>query len=224
MRPFRCALTVSSVTAACCLCLLTICNDRYRSECILGQISPSGSVLRATIVCFMVAAALALVAVAAFLFRPRSKNAWNRASSAASNCSILKPVWLVFMSVQRIILRAVAISNAGASSARASSCQLSQASENQFYAALFMWDVTVLVYAVSTSFCDVDEEFALNSRRYSHGTLALLLCVDAVGSYAPPAHPHTKRLTLHADTSGAMISQARFPCLSATSKSSLTIK
>jgi hypothetical protein len=60
---FHCTFAASAFTAACCVCLLAIFNGTFRSQCIDSTASGAGSNdMRAIVVLFMAAAALAFVA------------------------------------------------------------------------------------------------------------------------------------------------------------------
>jgi hypothetical protein len=183
MRLFHCAFILTATINASCVCILALFNGVFRSECILGEVSSGGSILRATVVMFITAAAMAVFSSAVFLFRPRPRHAVARLMMVASQCVRWKPAWFIVLSVQKLILRAIVIPNAGASNKRLDRCPLSSIDEMQFHAATFMWDCSALLMGAWVILCDLDADFPPVLRRCAHSVLAACLAIEAVGSY-----------------------------------------
>jgi hypothetical protein len=183
MRPFHCAYAFSKVASLCCVSLLALYHAAFHAECIDARVGSHGSILRSTLVSLMVAAAFALVANAAFLFRPRPRRAWTHAASVSSRFGKWKPTWFMIVSVTKLILRAVVISNVHNGYTRTTQCALSVVDEKQFHAATFMWDCAVLLAGASAIFCDLDADFSPALRRCDNSILALCLCLDTISSY-----------------------------------------
>ena len=84
---FHCAFAASAITAACCVCLLAIFNGAFRSQCI--DSTAGSNDMRAIVVLFMAAAALAFVANAAFVLQRSPKRG---GAVIAAICSKWQPV------------------------------------------------------------------------------------------------------------------------------------
>ena len=176
---FHCAFAASAITAACCVCLLALFNGTFRSQCID---STAGSKdMRAIVVLFMAAAVLAFVANAAFVLKPSPKRG---GAVIAAICSKWQPVYFIAVSVEKLVLRAIMISNnAQAVSERAGHCRLPDDFYHQFHAAAFMWDCTIALAGVWTICCDLDADFTPLMRRLAQCLLALCLIADATAAY-----------------------------------------
>jgi hypothetical protein len=167
LLPLRGIFAVSSIAVTCCVCLLTLLKSALLSECTAS----GGGNLRPVLIVCMVATVLSIAASAAYLFKSR---AWTQ---AAAICSKWQPVYFLFMSVQRLVLRAaVAIAVSADGEGPCSEY------ENAVLAISFMWNCTIIMTAVSTMCCDLDAETSPALRRCAYGLLALVLVVDALGS------------------------------------------
>jgi hypothetical protein len=176
---FHCAFAASAITAACCVCLLAIFNGAFRSQCI--DSTAGSNDMRAIVVLFMAAAALAFVANAAFVLKRSPK---RRGAVIAAICSKWQPVYFIAVSVEKLVLRAVMISyNAQSVSERAGHCLLPDDFYHQFHAAAFMWDCTIALAGVWTICCDLDADFTPLMRRLAQCLLALCLIADATAAY-----------------------------------------
>ena len=176
---FRCAFAASAITAACCVCLLAIFNGAFRSQCI--DSTAGSNDMRAIVVLFMAAAALAFVANAAFVLKRSPKRG---GAVIAAICSKWQPVYFIAVSVEKLVLRAIMISyNAQAVSERAGHCRLPDDFYHQFHAAAFMWDCTIALAGVWTICCDLDADFTPLMRRLAQFLLALCLIADATAAY-----------------------------------------
>ncbi len=98
MLSFASVLLVHAVAVACLSCLLLRLKNSLYYECSDSFMSP-------TVVMCTVAAACFLVASGAFFFKSR---AWTR---AAAMCCQWQPLYFLFVSVQRLILRAIVTSD-----------------------------------------------------------------------------------------------------------------
>ena len=176
---FHCAFAASAITAACCVCLLAIFNGAFRSQCIDSTAGSNN--MRAIVVLFMAAAALAFVANAAFVLKRSPKRG---GAVIAAICSKWQPVYFIAVSVEKLVLRAIMISyNAQAVSERAGHCLLPDDFYHQFHAAAFMWDCTIALAGVWTICCDLDADFTPLMRRLAQCLLALCLITDATAAY-----------------------------------------
>jgi hypothetical protein len=172
MLPFRGVLAVSAVALACSAGLLTLLKSVLRSECP----APGGSKLRPVVIACLVAAALGLVASAAYFVKSR---AWNQ---AAAICSKWQPVYFVIVSVGRIVLTAIVVYAVSAGSGRAGTCSLESKYENAVHAISLMWNCALLMTALSAMCCDTEAQLSPALRRCAYGLLALVLLLDAIGS------------------------------------------
>jgi hypothetical protein len=169
--PFRAVFAASTVALSCCACLLALLKSVLRAECSAPY--TGGSSLRPVVIACVVAAALCLVASTAHLVKSR---AWTQ---AAALCSKWQPVYLVIMSVQRLVLRAVVAYAVGSGSGRAGSCVKY---ENAVHAVSLMWSCAVLMAALSAMCGDTDAQLPPALRRCAYGLLALVLLLDGIGS------------------------------------------
>ncbi len=181
MRLLHCTFAASAITVICCACLVAVLKRMFRSECIGGQdVRPGSSALRQTITSLLVAVALAFGATAACLVKLLSKRAWK---VAATVCSKWQPLYFFVVSLQKIILRVIVMYHAiGSMSKHGSTCHLHADYENQFHAALFVWDCAILL-AGASSICVDLHECTPALRRGAQLLLALCLCIDTFGSY-----------------------------------------
>jgi hypothetical protein len=183
MRAYHWMVVLSGITNVTCVSLCALFHSMFRSECILGIIGVSGSLVRATVVLFLAAAAVALLSNVAFLFRLRVVQTVTRTTAVSSQVLKWKPTWFTALSVQKLILRAFVISNTGTSNKRIDSCPLSDLYESQFHAATFIWDCTVLLTGAWVISCDLNANFTPILRRCAHSMFALCLVVDSISSY-----------------------------------------
>jgi hypothetical protein len=176
---FRCGFAASAITTVCCVCLLAIFNGTFRSQCIDSTAGSNG--MRAIVVLFVAAAALAFVANAAFVLKRSPKRG---GAVIAAICSKWQPVYFIAVSVEKLVLRAIMISyNTRSVSERAGHCLLHDDFYHQFHAAAFMWDCTIALAGVWTICCDLDADFTPLMRRLAQCLLALYLIADATMAY-----------------------------------------
>jgi hypothetical protein len=171
MLPSRGAFVASSAAVVCFACLLTLLKSALRSEC--GG-AGGGSLGPVSITC-VVAAAVSLVASAAHLLTSRALS-W---ALAAAICSKWQPVYFAFVTVQRIVLRAMVTYAVMADTTRSSPCS---ADEVAAHAISWMWLCAITMTALSTMCCDMNAEVLPALRRCAYGLLALVLLLDAIGS------------------------------------------
>jgi hypothetical protein len=181
MRLLHFAFVASTITVSCCACLVVALKRAFRLECIEGQdVSPGGGILRPMNTALLFFVTLAFVAIAACLLQPLSNHARD---VAAAVCSIWQPLYFVVVSLQRVILRAIVIPYAlGSWKHREASCAMSSNFENEFHAAMLLWDGAMLSMGVSTICADLNANVSPSLRRFLHVTLALCLLLDLVGS------------------------------------------
>jgi hypothetical protein len=169
--PSRGVFVASAAAVACFACLLTLLKSVLRSECV----GAGGSSLRVVSIACVVAAVVSLVASAARLLESRALS-W---ALAAAICSKWQPVCFAFVTVQRLVLRAMVthavIYDPGVSGA----CDKY---ENSVHAISWMWLCAVTMTALSTMCCDMEAALSPALRRCAYGLLALVLLLDAIGS------------------------------------------
>jgi hypothetical protein len=168
-----CVFAVSAITSICCACLTALLKSAYRSECVDGYLGPSGSVVRPAAISCIVAAALSMTANAAVVCRSHSKGAWAIAAEIGSKW---QPWYFIVVSAQRVILRIIVTVNIKV-------CPSKAEYEQELEAALFIWDITILLSGVSTIATDSGEEYAPRRRCVHYLLLVLCLLVDAISSY-----------------------------------------
>jgi hypothetical protein len=169
--PFRGVVAASAiaVTYLACVSLLTLLKSVLRSECPL----PGGSSLRPVAIACVVAVMLCFVASVSYSVKSRS---W---SHAAAICSKWQPVYFVFLSVQRLILRAV-IAYVVSTGTRPNGPCLEY--ESAVHAVFLMWTCAILTAGWLTMSCDLNAQLSPALRRCAYGLLAFVLLVDAIGS------------------------------------------
>ena len=180
LNQFRCLLASSIITFACCACLITLLKSAFHSECINGYFGSNGTIVRPTATCCIAAAVLAFLANAVFVFKSdsRSKKSW---ALVASVCSKWQPVYFIFTSVERIIMRVIVISYSKRTGA--GFCDLSTELENVIHMAAIIWNCAILLTGLSTICCDLDVDYSPAMRRFTYCVLAICLFTDAIGSY-----------------------------------------
>jgi hypothetical protein len=179
MLPAVCTFTASIITVACCASLFAVVKSLLRFDCLAENVGASGSNVRPTITALLIAAVLAFGATVVFLFKPLP----NRAGGVAgAMCSKWQPLYFIVVSVQRIVLRVIAIAHAG-SNKRGVSCGLSANDEYQYHAATTIWDCAIFMMGAATMCCDLHADFTPTMKRCAQCALALCMIVDAIGSY-----------------------------------------
>ena len=112
--PSRGVFVASAAAVACFACLLTLLKSVLRSECE----GADGGGLRAVSTACMVAAAVSLVASFAHLLKSRALS-W---ALAAAICSKWQPVYFAFVTVQRLVLTAMATYAVSSDTSRTGPC------------------------------------------------------------------------------------------------------
>ncbi len=170
--PFRGVFVASAAAVTCFACLLTLLKSVLRSEC--GG-AGGGSSLPAVSVACIVAAAVSLVSIAAYLLKSRAL-CW---ALAAAICSKWQPAYFVFATVQRLVLRAMVMHTATSYTGESGAC-----SEygTVVHAISWAWLCAISTSALSTMCCDVEAALSPALRRCAYGFLALALLLDAIGS------------------------------------------
>jgi hypothetical protein len=171
--PFSGVFVASAVTLACCAGLLTLLKSVLRSECSV----PGGSNLCPVAIACVVAAALCLVASAAYFGKSQAW-VWTQ---AAAMCSKWQPVYFVIVSVQRLILDVIATNVKKVSAGSGHTCSCSE-TDNVVHAVSLMWSCAVLMAALATMCGDTEAQLPPALRRCAYGVLALVLLLDAIGS------------------------------------------
>ena len=169
--PSRGVFVASSAAVACFACLLTLLKSVLGSEC--GG-AGSGSLGPVSTAC-MVAAAVSLVASAARLLESRALS-W---ALAAAICSKWQPVYFAFVTVQRMVLRAIVTYTVIYDPGVPGACNEYEAA---VHAISWMWLCAITTTALSTMCCDVEAALSPALRRCAYGLLALVLLLDAIGS------------------------------------------
>lgn len=180
MRLLHCTFAASAITVICSACLVAVLKRFFRSECIDGQdVRSVSSALRQTITALLVVVTLAFGATTACLVKLHSKRAWKVVEAV---CSKWQPLYFIVVSLQKIILRVIVMYHAIGSMSKHSTCHPHADNENEFHAALFVWDCVILMAGVSTISVDL-HDCTPALRRGAQFLLALCLCVDTLGSY-----------------------------------------
>jgi hypothetical protein len=169
--PFRGVLAASAIAVTClaCVLLLSLLKSVLRSECP----STGGSSLRPVTIACIMAVVLCFVASVSYFVKSR---AW---SHAAAICSKWQPVYLVFLSVLRLILRTVIACVVSIGTNPNGPCS---EHESALHAVFLMWTCVILTAAWLTMSCDLNAQLSPALRRCAYGLLALVLLVDAIGS------------------------------------------
>jgi hypothetical protein len=170
--PSRGVFVASAAAVACFACLLTLLKRVLGSEC---DGADGGSKLRAVSIACVVAAAVSLVASVTHLLKSRALS-W---ALAAVICSKWQPVYFAFVTVQRMILRAMVTYAVSADTSRTVPCS---DYETAVHAISWMWLCAITTTALSTMCCDMEAALSPALRRCEYGLLALVLLLDAIGS------------------------------------------
>jgi hypothetical protein len=170
--PFRGVFVASAAAVACFATLLTLVKSALGSECAGAG---GGSSLRAAITACLVAAAASLVSSAACLLKSRALS-W---ALAAAICSKWQPVYFVFVTVQRMVLRAMVTHAAIYDAVVLAACDEHQTAAS---ALSWMWLCSISASALSAMSCDMNAEASPALRRCGYGLLAFVLLLDAIGS------------------------------------------
>jgi hypothetical protein len=170
--PSRGVFFASAAAVACFACLLTLLKSVLDSEC---DGADGGSKLRAVSTACMVAAAVSLVASVTHLLKSGALS-W---ALAAAICSKWQPVYFAFVTVQRLVLRAMVTYIAIYDTDDTGPCS---DYESAVQAISWMWLCTITTTAISTVCCDMEAALSPALRRCAYGLLALVLLLDAIGS------------------------------------------
>jgi hypothetical protein len=169
--PFRVVFAVSAVAATCFACLLTFLKSALYWECR----APGGGSLRPVIIACVVAAALSVAASAAYVLKSRALS-WTFATAVISKW---QPVYFVFASVERLILRAIVTHAVSVDGGPSGSCS---EHKDAVHAVCWMWACATCMIALSALGCDMNAEASPALRRCGYGLLALVLVLDGIGS------------------------------------------
>jgi hypothetical protein len=175
--PFRVVFVASAATLAGSVSLLTLLKSVLRSECSV----PGGSNLCPVAIACVVAAALCLVASAAYFGKSQAW-VWTQ---AAAMCSKWQPVYFVIVSVQRLVLTAIVAYAAVTGSGRAGSCSLESEYESAVHAVSLMWSCAVLMAALSAMCGDREAQLSPALRRCAYWSfISLIVSVAALVAVA----------------------------------------
>ena len=142
--------------------------------------TPRGSIVLQVTTAFLVFAVLAFIVFFVLMLKPLSKQGW---SLVAAICSKWQPSYFVIVSVQRVVLKVVAIPFVFNTPTPVHTCPLTISDENQIIAASFIWNAAILLAGVLAIMCDLDADLTPASRRCAYGLLSSCLVVDMSGSY-----------------------------------------
>jgi hypothetical protein len=172
MPSFLVVFAVHAIVVACFSSLLAVLKHLLRSTCNPDKSITTDTLLEiinSVVMVCMVLAAFSPVASAAYFFKSR---AW---SHAAAVCSKWQPVYFLFVSVQRLVLRVIVT----VVDIKNESCSKN---DNSIHAISLIWNCAILMTALSTLSCDLHAELTPVLRRCAYGVFALVLIVDAISS------------------------------------------
>jgi hypothetical protein len=172
MPSFLVVFAVHAIVVACFSSLLAVLKHLLHSSTACNPDKPITNDAPLEIVFVMVCmvlAAFSLVASAAYFFKSR---AW---SHAAAVCSKWQPVYFLFVSMQRLVLRVIV-------TVVDSTNESCSENDNSIHAISLIWNCAILITALSTLSCDLHAELSPVLRRCAYGVFALVLIVDAIGS------------------------------------------
>lgn len=173
-------LLLCTILANGCAVLRVVVGSTFESECVQGMVGPGGSTVLQVTTAFLLFAVLAFIVFFLLMLKPRSKKGW---SLVAAIFSKWQPSYFVIVSVQRVVLKVVAIPFVFNTPAPVHTCPLTISYENQIIAASLIWNAAILLAGVLAIMGDLDADLTPASRRCAYGLLALCLIVDMSGSY-----------------------------------------
>jgi hypothetical protein len=165
MSSFLVVFAVHAIVVACFSSLLAVLKHLMHSSTTCNPDKPitnDAPLTNIFVIMSMLLAAISLVASAAHLVKSR---AW---SHAAAVCSKWQPVYFLFVSMQRLVLRVIVTVVDSANE----SCS---ENDNSIHAISLIWNCVILMTALSAMSCDLHAELTPVLRRCAYGVFALVL-------------------------------------------------
>jgi hypothetical protein len=177
-RTFYLAFAASAIASVCGMCLFTALKSVFRSECVVGRVPSSASLLFETSTAALVFALIALACnILLQLCKPRS---YSACALAGRICHNWQPSYFIIASLQKSILTALLIVDA--SHKEAFTCPPASL-RSYLLAVAFAWHAALFSIGLSAIGLDLDRDVTPALRRSAYSLFAFCALVDAFGSF-----------------------------------------